>query len=97
MEVLSDLYRTGQKEHPDGKRQGLDLPEGLNEEIDQGHHQDVAEAAADERDPGEPGGDEDLQEEEGQGEAKVYASKGHGNRFVLCYHAGFCKIKEAGP
>jgi len=77
MEVLSDLYRTGQKEHPDGERQGLDRPEGLNEEIDQGHHQNVAEAAAEERDPGEPGGDEDLQEEEDQGEAKVFASKGH--------------------
>jgi len=75
MEVLSDLYRTGQKEHPDGERQRFDLPEGLNEEIDQGHHQDVAEAAADERDAGEPGGDEDLHEEEDQGEEKVFASK----------------------
>lgn len=77
MEVLRDLYRAGQKEHPDGKRQGLDLPEGLDEEIDQGHHQDVAETAAEERDPGELGGDEDLQEEEGQGEAKVFASNAH--------------------
>ena len=77
MEVLSDLYHTGQKEHPDGDRQRSDRPEGLNEEIDQGHHQDVAEAAADERDPGESGGDEDLQEEEGQGEAKVFASNAH--------------------